>query len=146
MRRSISELLSDAQVARLEKRRKELNLTRDELLQRFDRALRATGCVYDDVGAAKMRLDRVFNSRMRKPISERTKAALAHALDLTLVQFEQTISGKEQTTTIATKALSKIRGHESHALVDEMRTHAAELKSHARRLETLARTLDRKPR
>lgn len=140
MRRSTSEYLSDAQVVRFEKRRKALNLTRDELLERFDRALRAAGGVYD-MAAAKMRLDRVFNSRMRRPISERTKAALAAALDLTLEEFDDLIAIKGKQTA---KASRKTRSGDSSALANEMRTHAVELKSHARRLESLARTLRRK--
>jgi transcriptional regulator with XRE-family HTH domain len=145
MRRSSSEYLSDAQVVRLEKRRKSLNLTRDKLLQKFDRALRNTGCAYDDITAAKMRLDRVFNSRMRKPISEATKAALAQALDLTLEQFDQLISQKRRgPTEKASKGYtqaSTVEGQDGGTLADQLRRSAETLKAHARELDTLARTL-----
>jgi hypothetical protein len=43
--------------------------------------------------AVKMRLDRVFYARMRRPFSEKTKLALARApVDLTLLGFEATIA------------------------------------------------------
>jgi hypothetical protein len=114
------------------------------MLQRFDRALRAAGSVYDS-GAAKMRLDRVFNPRMRKPISESTKAALACALDMTLDQFDQLISAERKTPVTnlrkAPTAGLLIRGRRDDGVAEELRERAAELKSHARKLESLARKL-----
>jgi hypothetical protein len=38
-----------------------------------------------------MRVDRVFYPRMRCPISETTKVALAQALEWTLLEFEKAI-------------------------------------------------------
>jgi thiamine pyrophosphate-dependent acetolactate synthase large subunit-like protein len=93
IRRSSCEKLSDAQVAKIEARRRTLNLTREKLLERFDQFLKEAGFVYDGLGAAKMRLDRVLNPRMRRPISESTKVALAQALGWTIAQFEKALSG-----------------------------------------------------
>jgi len=95
MRRANCKKLSNAQVARLEERQKALGLTQPELLARFDAALKNAGCVYDGIGAAKMRLDRVFNPRMRRGISEGTKAAVAHALGWNVPEFEAAISEKK---------------------------------------------------
>ena|ERR1051325_1226915 len=91
MRWGAPELLSDLQVERIKDRQKELGLTSEEFFNRFKNALTdLTGPVQSD-SAVKMRLDRVFYSRMRRPLSEKTKLALARALDLTLLGFEEMI-------------------------------------------------------
>lgn len=79
--------LSNAQVAELESRRKVLGLTRATLLHKFEEALKKCGCIHTDE-AVKMRLDRVFNPRMRRPMSEETEGALAAALDWSIPQLE----------------------------------------------------------
>ena len=81
-------ILSASQVARLEKRRKELRLTRAKFVEKFDSAAKAAGCI-TTVWALRMRLDRVFNPKMRRPLSEPTKVALAQALDWTDAEFEK---------------------------------------------------------
>jgi hypothetical protein len=94
MRWSAPELLSDAQVARIQRRKKECGLTSDQFLGRFKDALKeATGVVQSN-SAVKMRLDRVFYSRMRRPLSDPTKLALAQALGWTLLEFEDAVSGE----------------------------------------------------
>lgn len=90
MRHSLSQILSDAQVDRLEVRRKLLGLTRAGLLSRFEEALQREGCVHT-LGAAKMRLDRVLNPRLRRPASEATLLALARTLDWTLPELESAL-------------------------------------------------------
>lgn len=84
---SLSRNLNDAQIKRLELRRKILGLTRADLLHRFEEALRRQGCVHT-LGAARMPLDRVFNPRLRRPTSEATLVALASALEWTLLELE----------------------------------------------------------
>ena len=94
MRWRSPELLSDAQVARIQRRQKERGLTNHQLLERFKEALKEeTGFVQSN-GAAKMRLDRIFYSRMRRSTTETTKVALARALEWTLLDFEKAIAGK----------------------------------------------------
>lgn len=94
MRWGTPELLSDAQVARIKDRQKELGLTTEQFFQRFKEALKElTGAVQSD-SAVKMRLDRIFYSRMRCPMSETTKLALARTLDWTLLGFEKAIAEK----------------------------------------------------
>ena len=93
MRWSTPELLSDAQVARIQRRQKERGLTSDQFLGRFKEALKEiTGVVQSD-SAVRMRLDRVFYSRMRRPLSETTKLALAKTLGWTLPEFDEAIAG-----------------------------------------------------
>ena len=93
MRRSSCEPLTDNGVARLEARRHELNLTKPELLARFEKALRDHGIMLT-TASAKMRLDRVFNPRMRRPISEPTKMALASALDWSFAEIQEALWGE----------------------------------------------------
>jgi hypothetical protein len=90
MRHSGCEKISGEQVVRLEERRRALGLTRADLLQRFARALKDSGCVHS-AEAAKMRLDRVFNPRMRRPMSESTKAALGMALGWKMDELDKAI-------------------------------------------------------
>src|SRR5947207_3397133 len=90
MRTSKCQVLSDGQVERLEIRRQNLGLTRAELLDRFETALKSSGCVHTEE-AAKMRLERVFNPRIRRPVSECTKLALATALHWNFAQFQRAI-------------------------------------------------------
>ncbi len=87
MRQSHCEMLSDLQVAQIELRRKALGLTTSVLLQRFAAALKTSGC-NQTISSAKMRLDRVINPRMRRPISDETKNALARALDWDFQEFD----------------------------------------------------------
>src|SRR6476469_1226913 len=94
MRWSAPELLSDAQVARIQRRKKECGLTSDQFLERFKEALKEVTGVVQSNSAVKMRLDRVFYSRMRRPLSETTKLALAQTLGWTLVEFEDAIAGE----------------------------------------------------
>lgn len=89
-RHSRSVMLTDDQIARLERRRLLLGLTPHALLQRFDEKLRADGCIHTP-GAAKMRLDRVLNPAMRRPVTEATKLALAAALDWSGPQMEKAL-------------------------------------------------------
>jgi hypothetical protein len=93
MRHTNAENLSDAQVARLEARRKALGLTRAALLRKFEEALKKDGCIHTEA-AAKMRLDRVLNPRLRRAISEETKVALAVALDWKIAEFESAIGNR----------------------------------------------------
>ena len=90
MKRSKGQKLSDAEVARVEKRRKALNLTDADLVARFAAALKTAGCVHA-IGSAKMRLDRVINPRMRRPVSDSTKLALARALEWKVEEFDRHI-------------------------------------------------------
>ena len=131
MRHSGCQKLSDAQVARLETRRQALGLTREKLLEKFDHGLKGTGYVYDGIAAAKMRLDRVFNRRMRRPISESTKTALAHALDWTIPQLEKAIRVKSD----------GLKGKKGRRQGNEISEIARDLGDVARRLEAIARKL-----
>ena len=89
------ELLSDAQVARIQRRlQEELGLTSAQFLARFKEALREDTGVVQSHAAAKMRLDRVFYRRMRRRTSDTTKLALARALDWTLLELEKAIAEK----------------------------------------------------
>ena len=90
MRHSYSQKLSDAQVVRLETRRKMLGLSRAGLLVRFEESLQREGCVHT-LASAKMRLDRVLNPRLRRPVSEGTLLALAEALDWSLLELESAL-------------------------------------------------------
>ena len=94
MRWGTPELLSDAQVARIQRRQKELGLTSDQFLERFKEALKEKTGVVQSHSAVKMRLDRIFYSRMRRPLSETTKLALAHTLGWTLLELEEAIAEK----------------------------------------------------
>ena len=94
MRWGTPELLSDAQVARIQRQQKKLGLTSDQFLERFKEALKEKTGVVQSHSAVKMRLDRIFYSRMRRPLSETTKLALAHTLGGTLREFEKAIAGK----------------------------------------------------
>ncbi len=96
MRWGTPELLSDAQVARIQRRQKELGLTSDQFLERLKQALKEGAGVVQSHSAVKMRLDRIFYSRMRRPLSETTKFALAHTLGWTLLEFEKAIAGKNE--------------------------------------------------
>lgn len=87
-------LLSDAQVARIQRRQKKLGLTSAQLLGRFKEALKEDKEVVQSHAAAKMRLDRVFYSRMRRRISDTTKVALARALEWTVLEFDEAIAGE----------------------------------------------------
>jgi hypothetical protein len=93
MRRSNCDKLSDVQITQLEERRRILGLTQAALREKFDCALKATGCVLND-GALKARFNRVFNRRMRRPITEENKIALARALDWTVSQFDDEMRNK----------------------------------------------------
>lgn len=88
MRHSYSEVLSNAAVAKIDLRRRDLNLTRSDLLLRFTDALTSAHGSRAD-GSAKMRLNRVLNPRLRRPLSESTKAALARSLEWTLDEFDE---------------------------------------------------------
>jgi hypothetical protein len=88
------ELLSDAQVARIQRRQKQIGLTNHQLLERFKDALKKETGGVQSHSAAKMRLDRIFYPRMRRPTSETTKLALARALGWTLLQLEKAIAEK----------------------------------------------------
>ena len=94
MRWRSPELLSDTQVARIQRRQQELGLTNAQLLERFKQALKEDSGVVQSHGAAKMRLDRIFYSRMRLPTTETTKVALARALDWTLLELGKAIASK----------------------------------------------------
>jgi hypothetical protein len=94
MRHSHSQTLSGAQVARLEYRRKALGYSRRALLLRFEKALQRDGYVHS-LASAKMRLDRVVNPYLRRPVSEATLLALAAALDWTLPELEAAIQPAE---------------------------------------------------
>lgn len=119
-------MLSNPQVARIHRRRKALGLTMPDLLARFADALRRAGSVHT-TAAAKMRLDRVLNPRMRKPVSEETKRALARALEWTLEELEQSVEGE--------------RGRRSPQRHQELREVARALRSQAERLASLASRL-----
>lgn len=92
LRSSTSEMLSDAQVAQIERRRKALLVSRSVFCERFAAALKGLGG-NQTAESAKKRLDRVINPRMRRPLSDETKTALATALDWTVEEFETRISG-----------------------------------------------------
>lgn len=95
MRWSTPELLSHVQVQRIKDRQKQLGLTSAQFFDRFKEALSELAGPMQSDAAVKMRLDRVFYSRMRTPLSENTKIALARALDLSLPEFEQTLEASE---------------------------------------------------
>ena len=105
MRRSFSQLLSDAQISRLETRRKILGLTRAALLNRFEEALQREGCVHT-FASARMRLDRVLNPRLRRPTSEATLIALAAALDWTFLDVEAALEITESKRSLGLVALT----------------------------------------
>jgi hypothetical protein len=90
MRQPHSYVLRDNQVAKLEEQRKALGLSRPCLLQKFEQALSSEGAVHT-LGAAKMRLDRVFNSRLRRAVTEPTLIALASALDWSFLELEEAL-------------------------------------------------------
>ena len=90
---SSCELLTDNGVARLEKRRRQLELTKAEFRLRVDEVLAARG-LHHSRRATRMRLDRVFLPRMRRPISELTRIVLASALEWRLDQLEAALRGK----------------------------------------------------
>ena len=96
---SLSQNLTDAQIRRLELRRKMLGLTRTDLLDRFEEALRRQGCVHT-LGAARMRLDRVLNPRLRRPTTESTLIALGSALGWTLLELETELQVLEPMTPV----------------------------------------------
>lgn len=87
MRHTHSQILTDAQAALLQERRKRLGLSRSMLLQKFEAALQREGCVHS-LASAKMRLDRVLNPYLRRPATEATLTALAAALSWTLLELE----------------------------------------------------------
>jgi hypothetical protein len=87
MRHTHSQTLSDAQVAQLQERRKRLGLSPGALLHKFEAALQREGCVHS-LASAKMRLDRVLNPYLRRPVTEATLAALAAGLSWTLIELE----------------------------------------------------------
>jgi hypothetical protein len=58
------------------------------------KASRLQGHVVQSHSDVKMRLDRVFYSRMRRPTTETTKVALARALEWTLLELEKAIAEK----------------------------------------------------
>jgi hypothetical protein len=95
MRWGTPELLSDAQVARIQRRQKELGLTSAQFLERFKEALKEVTGGVQSHSAAKMRLDRIFYPRMRRRTSEITKLALARALGWTLLELEEAIAGEK---------------------------------------------------
>ena len=95
MRWGTPELLSDAQVARIKDRQKELGLTTEQFSERFKEELKELKGVVQSDSAVKMRLDRIFYSRMRCPVSETTKLALARTLGWTLLEFEKAIAEKD---------------------------------------------------
>jgi hypothetical protein len=97
---SLSQNLTDAQIQQLELRRKMLGRTRTDLLHRFEEALRGQGCVHT-LAAARMRLDRVLNPRLRRPTSEATLIALASALGWTLLELEAALLLIEPATSVA---------------------------------------------
>jgi hypothetical protein len=138
MRDSHSELLSHLQVAQLETRRKSQGLTRAMLLDRFEEALKEAGCVHT-AAAAKMRLDRVFNPRMRRPISESTKAALACALGWNLRQLENALAlGCDQPQNGGEIMPDDDSRSAIEYLARDLMMTARTLQANARKLESLA--------
>ncbi len=91
-RQSACELVTEAHVSRIEARRKTVGMTREQLRQRFDQALKFG----HTPEAARMRLDRVLNTKMRRPMSDTTKAALAEALGWTTDEFEREVFEKPE--------------------------------------------------
>lgn len=136
MRNSDTELLSQRQVTQLEKRRKSLGLTRTVVLERFARALKAAGWIHTQA-AAKMRLDRVFNPRMRRPTSEATKAALACALDWTLSELESAIQVKGRHPEERARG-SLLSSSALKSVARDLIVTARKLEAGARKLESLA--------
>ena len=94
MRWSTPELLSDAQVAAIQRRKKDCGLTSEQFVGRFKEALKEITGVVQSHAAVKMRLDRVFYSRMRRRLSDTTKLALARTLEWSLLDFDKAIAGK----------------------------------------------------
>lgn len=135
MRRSSCQSISDAQVARLESRQKALGLTRATLLLRFEEALKRSGSVHTEA-AAKMRLDRVLNRRMRRPMSEGTKSALAQALDWTIPQLERAIR-------VCSDDVRKKRAIQGRRPVGAILGIARDLNDVARRLQRVAQKLNK---
>ena len=134
-RHSICQKLSDAHVAELDARRRALNLSPEQLLDGVAQALRSAGYNHSE-SAVKKRLDRVFNPRMRRPISESTKSALAHALEWTIPQLE----GAIRVSSDEVRKKRAARGKGSVAGISEI---ARDLDDVARRLARVARKLRR---
>jgi hypothetical protein len=59
---------------------------------RFKDALKEVTGLVQSNSAVKMRLDRVFYSRMRRPVSDTTTLALAYTLGWTMLEFEDAIA------------------------------------------------------
>ena len=128
MRRSGCEKITPKQVAQLIARQKDLGLTRLQLIDRFAAALKDCGAVHSP-SAAKMRFDRVFNPRMRRPMSDSTKCALARALNWSINDFEKVLQGNG--------ASSDGSGSNVSDLVATLRANARKLQEDARKLESL---------
>lgn len=95
MKHPNSVFFTNAQVARIEARRRALGLTMQPFVEKFALALKGLGCNQTSA-SAKMRLDRVLNPRMRKPVSETTKAALAQTLGWSLQEFEEIVGATRE--------------------------------------------------
>jgi len=93
MRNTHYRKLTDVQVERIAARLQALNLTREQLLDRFEEALRTAGSPFMERSAVKMRLYRALRLRQRGPLSESTKAALAAALGWGMAEFEKEVLG-----------------------------------------------------
>jgi hypothetical protein len=128
--------LSDTHVARLEAHRKALGLTRRALLQKFEEALKKNGCIHTKA-AAKMRLDRILNRRMRRPMSEETKASLAAAFECSIPQLE-TVMGVSLGSILKTS--TQVSGHAAR----ELKRDFAAIKLRLRVIEKRVRALSRR--
>lgn len=89
-----SRILTDAQVALLEARRRSLGLSLPNLRARFARALGADGA-FASKSTIRTRLNRVIKVRMRCPTSEETLIALAVSLEWSIVELEAELDGAE---------------------------------------------------
>lgn len=151
MRHSNCDLLSDAQVALIERRRKALDLPTSALAGRFAAALKSSGC-NQTPASAKRRLDRVLNPRMRRPISEETRNALAHALDWSFGDFDRYImatSGRDRLAVTKSLAVPRPRRISmpapwgtDHASLGGLRSNPTEIAKVKQELRQVARTLD----
>ncbi len=138
MRRSTHQKLSNEQVRRIERRRQELGLTRAGFLYKFEEALRALGCVHT-IEAAKMRLDRVLNPRMRRPTTDDTKMALAAALGWNVAQFDSAIGILAEPPPNSERSPVNVLGKTAQDIVGELADLSRRLQEIASRFQTEAR-------
>ena len=89
-----SRILTDAQVALLDERRRALGLSARMWRDRFGEALGRDGAVASK-STTRTRLNRVISVRMRCPASEETLIAVAVSLEWSIADLEAEFEGVE---------------------------------------------------